>query len=182
MPKTIIDDNGDELEVFTAEELEAQKAEIEERHKKELEDKEAHVQEKLSQFKNKENGIANAESEAMQKAEEAKALVESLQNKISETEKNKQDTIKNFYIQQVTGGDAELSKKLMDAYELINMPINSDGDIANRIAMASKMIDIKTIEIPSSPFPMGGMAPQFNTAQDNKNGVDHEAWKAQLGL
>ena len=46
--------------------------------------------------------------------------------------------------------------------------------------MASKMIDIKTIEIPSSPFPMGSMAPQFNTTKDNS--MEYEAWKKELGL
>lgn len=182
MSKIIIDDEGNEIEVFTAEELESQKAEIEERYKKELADKEAHVQEKLSQLKNKEGGIEAVESEAIKKAEEAKALAESLQSKIAETEKSKQETIKNFYIAQITGGDKDLTEKLTKAYDMINLEINSDGDIANRITMASNLAGIKTIEIPTSPFPMGGVAPQFNTQKDNADSQSYEDFKQQFGL
>ena len=181
MPTTIINDDGNEVEVFTAEELAAQRVELEEKYKKELADKDAHVQEKLSQLKNKEGGIEAVESEAIKKAEEAKTLVEELQNKISENEKSKQETIKNFWISQTTGGDEELTKKLQDAYELINIPITSEADIAQRVTLATQMVGIKTIEIPSNPF-IGGVAPQFAASKDAQADATYDSWKKELGL
>lgn len=181
MPKIIIDDNGEEMEVFTAEELAAERQTLTEKHAQELADKEAHVQEKLAQLKNKEGGIDNAESEAVKKAEEAKLLVEQLQSKITETEKSKQETIKNFWINQTAGGDEELIKKLTEAYELINLPINSENDISQRVSLATQLVGIKTIEIPMTPF-MNGVAPTFTPVKDSANQASYEDFKSTLGL
>lgn len=180
MPKTIIDNEGNEIEVFTQEELEEQKKAIEDEYKKQLEDKDAHIQEKLNQLKNKEAGINNAESEAIKKAEEAKILAEQLQEKMTETEKVKNETVKKFWITQTAGGDEELVTKLNEAYDLINIEIKSDEDIARRVQLATQMVGIKSIEIPSNPFVGGFVAPQ--PKESSVDQASYDDFKKSFGL
>jgi small-conductance mechanosensitive channel len=184
MPQTIIDDNGNEIEVFTAEEL-AQKAneasqELEERYKKELEEKDKYVKEKLDQFQKAKNNVDTAQEEVAKKAEEASLLAQELKAKIEETEKTKNETVKNFWIQQTTGGDSELVKKLNEAYDLINVEIKTEADIATRVSLASKMVGINSIEM-SAPNFMGGVAPNF-AGSDAKQAQGYDQFKQDLGL
>lgn len=179
---TITNDKGEDILVLTQEEVAAQNAELEAKYKAELEAKDAHVKEKLEQLNTARSGADKASEEAKRIAEEAKRIAEESQKKIEEANKSAIETKRDYWVKQVAGNDPELTKKIMDAYEIINLPATNDTEIMDRVQKAVNMAGITAIAAPNVSFG-GAQAPNFQKAANaDQKQAEYEAWKKDLSL
>jgi hypothetical protein len=184
MPKLITDDNGDEIEVFTAEEAQAQAEKVKAEYEAKLAEKDAHVKEKLDQFQKAKGGIDLEKEEIMKKLEletsQAKQLAEQANLAIAQANKAREDMVKEYWIKSVVGEDADAIAKINSNFEMINLEIKSEEDIKRKVEMATNMAGINKINVPHSPFIGGGYAP--NPAKDPKNNADYQQFLKDTGL
>jgi hypothetical protein len=187
MALKVTDDSGQDLEVFTAEEKTAEiqaavaaaKAEFE----KTLADKDAHQAEKLRQLEEARKGATSEKDNATLLAEEAKKIAEEAKASIEVARKESLDTKRDFFIQSVVGGDPELTKKILENYDLLNMPAGNDAEIQARVQKAVGASGISSIRTFNGGMSFGGAMPA--TAPSNDKSVkDHnyDVFKNELGL
>jgi len=193
MTMIIQDDNGNDIEVFTAEEVAAKaqadaqaaadaiKAELEAKHQAELAEKDTHLKSKLDEFVKGKKNVDSKEEELNTKMEEIKRIAEEANQKVTQAEIKKNETIKEFWISQTVGSDADLTAKLKAAYDMVNMEVADEKDIATRVKLAANMIGISSMETPSFGI-SGGVAPQFPSAAETKSKIDDETFRKELGL
>lgn len=189
----IQNDEGEDIEVFTPDEVaakaaehaeaavEAAKAELEAKYQAQSEADKKHYTEKMSEFVKGKKVVETKEDDLNAKFEEIKKIAEEANNKVTQAEVTKNETIKSFYISQTVGADEELTKKLKDAYEMINFPVSTEADIATRVELAGNMIGIKTIAQPNISF-SGGVAPNFKPSSEAQRDAEYHAWRKELGL
>lgn len=183
-----------EFEVFTSEELETKALEkakaIEEDYKKQLEEKDNHLKTKLDEFQQakkkvegKEGEISEKEELLNQQIEEIKKIAEEANSKVEQSEKEKIESIKKVISNQLVGNDAEMTKKLEDAYNLINMEAKTTEEIQQRTFLAAKMIGIQTENnIPTVSFGGGAMAPNFTPTEKKQSEEGYKNFISELGL
>lgn len=185
MSTTIINDEGEEVVVYTQEEIAAQLAEKEAAVKAEYEaklaEKDAHVKEKLDQFQQAKKSTETANQEALAAAAEAKKLAEEAKLAIEKSKETELNTRKEFWIQSVVGTDTELKKKVEEAYNLLNLPAGNDTEIAQRVEKAIALAGITAPITPSFSFG-GAVAPNFQKSNEQQKQADYDAWKKDLGI
>lgn len=190
MSTKITDDQGNEFEVYTAEELKAQadaavaarEAVLKTEHDKVLADKDAHVAQKLAEFQQANKGV-DAEKDAVKLlAEDAKRIAEEAKTSIAKAEGEALTVKKNYWIRSIVGDDPELTKKIQDNYDLINLPATNDKEISERVQRAVNMAGIGSVSGPSNISFSGGAAP--NTIKTEASVADHNyhVWVNELGL
>lgn len=185
MSKTILNDDGEEVVVFSQEEITAQLAEKEAALKAEFEktlaEKDAHVKEKLDQFQQAKKTADMTSEEAKIMAAEAKKIAEEAKMSIEQAKQSELTTRKDFWIQTVTGGDPDLTKKIEEAYGIINLPTTNDKEIAERVQKAVALAGISHISSPNLSF-SGSIAPNFQQAGEQTKQAAYEDWKKELGI
>jgi len=203
----ITDAEGNEIEVMTAEDVAAQvtaeaervKAEseealakIQEEHTAALAAKDEHIAGKLNEFiagkkgvKEKEEELTEKEQAAQDKLDEALRIAQEANDRVTKSEQTKNDTLKKHWIAQAVGTDEDLIAKIEANYDLLNIDIKEDGDIARRVQLAVNMVPgLEITNIPDVSFggAGGGMAPQFNSKEENEKAADYNEWVEELGL
>lgn len=186
---TIQDAEGNDIEVFTADEVAAQAAaradavtaELAAKHADELKAKDDHLATKLDEFVKGKKSVEDKATEADTKIAEALRIANEANEKVNLSETKKNDAIKNFWITQTVGTDADLTEKLKNAYDLINMPITTENDIAERMKLAANMIGLTAPQPQNISF-AGGVAPVFQPAADRQNEMDYDTFEKELGL
>lgn len=185
MSQTILNDAGEEVTVFTEEELAQQMSEKEAAIKAEYEaklaEKDAHVKEKLNEFQQAKKGVDNAQEEVRTMAEEAKRIAEEAKLSIQQAKESELTVRKDFWIQTVTGGDPDLTKKIEDAYGMLNLPAGNDKEIAERVQKAVNLAGIGSISTPNLSF-SGSTPPNFQKANEQTKQAEYEGWKKDLGI
>ncbi len=185
MSHTIVNDEGEEVVVFSQEEIDAQLAEKEAAIKAEYEtklaEKDAHVKDKLDQFQQAKKGVDTAQEEVRAMAEEAKRMAEEAKMSVAQAKEAELATKKDFYIQSVVGGDTDLKKKIEDAYGMLNLPAATDKEIMERVQKAVTLAGISQMSTPSLSFG-GAQAPNFQQAGEQGKEAAYEAWKSELGI
>lgn len=185
----IQNDAGEDIEVFSAEEVAQQVAqeaelkakEVEEKYQAELKAKDEHYAEKLDQFVKAKKGIETKDDALEAKLAEIKKIAEEANLKVTLAEADKVETIKNFYLNQTVGGNEELSTKMKQAYDMLNMPATNEAEIALRVQMAANMIGVSSISAPNMTF-SGGMAPTFKPADEKQSEAEYEIYKKEFGI
>lgn len=157
---------------------------LKEAHEAALKEKDDHVKNKLAEFQTGKSAqeLKDAEreaqiAEAKKKADEAIAMA-------SSAEERRVGSLKNFIMDQYTGGDPELKKKLEEGWGLINKDIVTDADIQERIRLAANAVGLSA---PSNPVVItpgfgGGMPPNFQKKNDGVSDDEHKAFRKATGL
>ena len=185
----IINEQGEEVEVFTSQELEAQKASVLEDKAKELEALQAELKttnEKLGKFESKDLNFAKLREQK----EEAESRVEKIrQDMEASLEKTKKEILegvsKDFYNETLggfSGDDEELKKKIEFEYNRLNDPVNSKADILKKLsdahALATRVEDAGAFN--ASVVSSGGASrPKFK--QSGSFTDDEKAFGKKLG-
>lgn len=189
MPTIVLDAEGNEHEVFSPDELKARadaavaarETELKAEHEKALADKDAHVAEKLDQFK-RGQGSVDTEKEAVKlMAEEAKRTAEEAKAAIAAAEADKISTKRDYWIKSVTGGDPELTKKILENYDILNMPAGTDDEISARVQKAVQASGVSSFSSPSMSF-SGAIPPNFAKTDQSVKEHNYEVWKNELGI
>ena len=144
MPQTIINSEGNEVEVFTPEEVQAEReavlAQVKQEKDAELNAAQAELQkanEKLGKFESKDLNFAKLREQK----EDAESRVDKIkQDMEASLGKFKQEILegvsKDYYnetLGSLAGDDAELKKKIEFEYGRLNDPVNSKEDISKKL-------------------------------------------------
>jgi len=193
MPKTIVNDEGNEESVFTAEEVRALEEEKEkalqdansslEEAKKKLEETEA----EMSKLKEKDTNFANLRSmkeDAEKKKEEAELKIESLKKEFEEklevTKKEMQENgLKQYYdsmLEALVGNDEEAKKKVEEQYGRLSDPVTDRASIEKKLKDAWALSQDRS-DLTGNAFASLGSAPLKPAA--NKKWSDEEKELAQ---
>lgn len=190
MSRIVVDDEGNEETVFTAEELKAQQeaaiaareAELKAEHEKALQEKDEYVKTKLDQFQKAKGGVDSEKEQVKVMAQEAKRIAEEAKAAIESAKASEISVKKDYWIKSVSGGDVELTKKIEEAYALINLPGTTDTEIQERVQKAVNMAGISSMGGYGMPSFSGGIAPSIPAAKTTEFLHNHEVWKQELGL
>lgn len=147
MSHKIIDDNGDEIEVFTAEELETQKTvAVEEAKNAALTEVEqakadlAKAQEDLKKFEDKDLNFANLRTQKEAAERKVADLSREIDEKIGAVKKEILDGVtldhKNETIKNLAGDDKELKEKIEFHYNRISDPATTKEEVTKKLADA----------------------------------------------
>ena len=195
MPIKVTDDDGKEIEAFTAADLEAAKKEIMESHGKTLAEKEAEIAnlkkvsaEKTENFK-KYNDLTEAEKksfdantiELMKRNDMTQKQVEELTMKLAEKEKNERDSNKTTILKGLHKDDEKTKKAVEDAYNALSgMPESNQVEIAARASAAAKLAGVQMD--PRNPLysSFSGEAPK--SKDEGKDFVDTEKGQEALKI
>lgn len=122
MPKTIIDKEGNEIEVHTEEELSElqEKASAGERAKQEAEDRIKELEEKLAGLEDKDHNFKKVR-ESKKQLEEEKAKIEEERNQIVSTYKQEKQDAFQAMVDSVARGDKELAEKIQAKVKLFGV-------------------------------------------------------------
>lgn len=181
-------DDGEEIEVYTAEEKAAEIAKIEADYQAKLAEKDEFMKKKTEEFvlgkKSVEHKETEKEKEWNEKFEATKKLAEEAVAK-AELEKNARlIAVRDFVFNQYGANDAETKKKLSDAWDLVNMPMDNEEQIKERARVAASIAGVGSVQVNSpvmgAPF-SGGYAPTFKREEGLKE-EDHDRFKHELGL
>jgi len=191
MSKIIVDDQGNEETVFTAEELKAQQdaavaaevARVKAEHEKAMADKDAHIAEKLDQFKRAQGGAETEKENAKLAIENAQKTADEAKAAIARAEAEKIETKKDYWIKSVVGDDAELAKTIRENFDIINMPSSTDEEIKAKMQKAINMAGIGAVAQPSSSLSFGAaMPPNIVQTESSIKEHNYNVWKNELGL
>ncbi len=195
----VTDENGNEIEAYTADELAAQKAESEvaiAAAKKELETSKAeqerlnrHISEQKDNFK-KLNEMTEAEKakfsaeqlETMKRVEASEARAKALEDKINKDENDRMASDKEKFLSKYHGGNKELKEALEKNYDLINLVGSSSAIIEERARLAANMEKGK-IGTGNPLFAnLNGESPHIQKKSENDKFMESEKAKKALEL
>lgn len=193
MPK-IVEIDGEDVTVFTQEEIDAKAAEVaaaKEAEKAELQKKmeadAAHYKTKIDEFANGKKGfdekLTEKEKEWNDKLEATKQTAEETRSALENEKKARLDVVKNVMFEGYVGEDAEGKKKLQEEYDLLNMPASTEDEIKARAIKAARNAGLSNgTSAPnySAPF-SGGHAPSFSRNEGLKE-TEHNQFLKEVGL
>jgi len=185
MAKTIVnEETGVEEVVYTQAEIDAQIAAKEAEFNAKLADKDTHVKGKLDEFEKGKQAQALKDAERDGKISEAERIAREASEKATLAEQKRVDAIKNMIKKNYTGGDADLTAKFDEAWELVNIDIKEDADIEKRAAATAKLAGLDSNpDFSAGGMPMGGgYAPNFVKKNDEKSKEEHSKFESVLGL
>ena len=189
MPQTIVDENGNETEVFTKEELSAQKEEAIEEYKKTNPDKTDELikiqedlekaQSELKGLKDKDINFSNLRNKVQDKEKEIEDLKKSIDDKIGTAKKEVLDTVmKDHYNSEITrlaGEDKELKDKIELQYKRLADSAGTKEEISKKLQDAFILSGGSTGEkFDNSAFSSGGVGNIKNTIKKSKEKLGTE--------
>lgn len=194
-----INEDGEEveIEVFTQEEANAiaaqkaeeEKARLQEDFEKQLAEKDEHLKKKTDEFvqakqgmKGKEEGLTEKEQLLEEKIAEATRIAQEAVSQVELAKTQKNDSIKNMLIESLVGGDEDLKKKLSEAYDLVSIPIEAEGDIQRRMSFAAGAIGISASAMPQVSFSSGTATPTVAPADKKRADAEYDEWRKSMGL
>lgn len=177
MSKIIQNDAGEDEEVFTKAELDAQ-----------LADKDAHVAAKLEEFKQGKTAQELKEIERDRVIAETKAKADEAIGTANTIADNAHKKVIDFIAGQFVGEDKDLRTKLDGAYEIIEagriakgLDTKGDASIKEMMLSASQMAGLSNTNI-NPTFPMtNGMAPNFRKSANEISDAEHEQFLRETG-
>lgn len=157
-------------------------------HEKALADKDAHVAQKLEEFKQGKTAAELKEIEREKAVADAKAAADAAKAAAEAVVTGARTKVVNFVAEQFVGQDAELRKKLDDAFGIIEegrkakgLDITDDKSIQEMMTAAASMAGITTLAGGPS-FPMnGGFAPSFQKTASELSDADHQEFLKETG-
>lgn len=185
MSKTIEDDNGNEVVVFTQEELDAQSAAIKAEYEAKLIEKDTHLKTKTDEF------IKGKQSQELKDIErdaaiaEAKRLAAEAGEKATQAEIRRQNAIKEVAMKKFTGDDTELRAKFEESWNLVNLEIKDDADIAKKAELVANMSGLNSAPQMNNLGAMSmssGYAPKVSAVEKEKQDAEYNNFKSSLGL
>lgn len=185
MSKTIEDDNGNEVVVFTQEELDAQSAAIKAEYEAKLIEKDTHLKTKTDEF------IKGKQSQELKDIErdaaiaEAKRLAAEAGEKATQAEIRRQNAIKEVAMKKFTGDDTELRAKFEESWNLVNLEIKDDADIAKKAELVANMSGLNSAPQMNNLGAMsmsGGYAPKVSAVEKEKQDAEYNNFKSLLSL
>jgi len=182
MSEIILDDEGNEKTVYSQEEIDAQVQSTRDEYEKKLQEKDGHVADKLDQFKQAGKSAEKLHEEAMTAIAEAKSMAEEAKLSVQQAKDSELVTKRDFYIQTISGNDTDLTKRLEDAYAIINMPASNDKEIMERL---QKAITLAGVSAPSATASLsfgGSSAPSASLNSEESRNAAHLAWKEEYGI
>ncbi len=184
MPIKVLDpETGVETEVYTAEEVASQKAAIQAAADAKIAENEAHLKTKLNEFQQGKTATElEKEAEKNKNAAEiaeAKRIATEAATTVAASEARRLEGLKKMAISSVVGQDAELTKKLEDAWGMINMDTKDEADFLKKAEMAANMAGLNhTPNLNGMSFG-GGFAPNFNKKKD-VDATEHSTFRGAL--
>lgn len=193
MPKVIEDDAGNDVTVYTAEELEAAKTQVATEYQGKLAEKDEHVKKKLDEFIQGKKSVEQlaAEQEAREKATDEKisaanALAQQAVEKAEFEKTARLTALRDYLFERYGGSDPEVKKKLMEGWDLANVPMDNEDNIKKRVQVAASIAGVSGDTGGSASMygpPMsGGYAPDFTQKKETLSEAEHEAFKKEFGL
>lgn len=164
LSKTITDSEGEDIEVFTAEELEQSKSEGMESLQKELEEvktKREELQKQLDGELDKDKNFSNLRKQKQEAEERAINLESQIDEKVNSA-KNEilEAAVKNHYNEQLNelvGEDEELKKKIEYQYNRIKDTASTKEEVSKKLRDSWTLATVnERSEVPSSAFSSGG--------------------------
>ena len=133
-------EEGEELELFSQEELDAKIAEIETKKNEEVEEAKKHLAEKTDEFVRAKNGFKQfsqfTEEEKQKMSAENQAVLQQIEElKVNQT--NEREATKEAMFKAVSGGDEAVLAKIKEKYSMVNMPESTTEEINARINAVS---------------------------------------------
>lgn len=201
MSETITREDGTTIEVFTQEELEAQrevaKQEAIEAYKAENPDKTEELTALQAELAKKEEALANAANKDLnitnlRKAKEAaeKKLADfsaELDNKITSAKKEVlEGVMKDHYnetLSQLSGGDEELKKKIEFNFKRLGDVASTKQELTKKFQDAARLSGVEERDaVNTSVFSSGGVGRLNIKTSEKKLTEDEKAVGAKLGL
>jgi alanyl-tRNA synthetase len=182
MPQTIIVD-GEEKEVFTQEELEAQKEEAINQYKEEnpdksdeltkLEEELEKAKQELEGFKDKDMNFANMRNKISEKEKEAKDLKVSIDEKINTVKKEiLEGVMKDHYndtLEKLVGNDKELKEKVELQYKRLADTASTKVELSKKLNDAFVLATGGTKEsFDNSVFSSGSAGAKIQSKSEEK--------------
>lgn len=200
MPEKITKDDGTEIEVYTAEEVQTQKDEAIKAKEEEFGKTKAEIEAERDEAR-KALGERNSEFKQFRKLSEdqvaklsiaEKALydnqlvMEDMRKAAEDTAKTSQELAVANAIKARAGGDEKLIKKLTDTYAVIGIQANTPEEINNKITMALGAIGTTEPDLLASLGGYNGVALPPNQKSTNEPSFAEtergKAGAAELGL
>lgn len=177
------EETGAEETFYTQAELDAIKAE----NDKALADKDEHVKNKLKEFETGKTAQELKDIERDKQIQEAKEKAEKAETTANNTVEESRKKVKDFFVSQLVGEDADLKKKLDDSLKIVEagrsasgLDIKSDDAIKEMTIQAANMAGIGASALPN--FPMGGgYAPSFQKSTAEVSDAEHEEFLKATG-
>lgn len=169
---------GQQIDVYTQAELDAQ-----------LLEKDNHVKTKLDEFQKGKTAQELKDIETLEAIKKANETAEQANKTAESVKADARGRIVNFMAEQFVGQDADLRTKLNDSFSVIEegrkakgLDIQSEVSIKEMMIQASKMSGIDGGNVVNPVFPMGpGMAPNFAPTQETISDQDNDMFLSQVG-
>lgn len=186
MPIKVTDpDTGVESEAFTIEEMEAQKISIQTEANKKIADNEAHLALKLDEFQKGKNATElEKETEKNKTAADiadARRIAEEAAATVRTTEERRVSGLKKMAIERFVGNDPDLTKKMEEAWAVINIPTVDDTDFMKKAEAAANMSGINSAPNIMGAMPFGGGMPPSFQQKKEVNEAEHTRFRDALG-
>lgn len=170
----MFDENGNEVEGFTAEEMAAKEKAVKDEYEAKLKDKDTHVNTKLDEFA-KAKAIQDAkDAERDAKIAAAQTAAETATAAATTSETKRLAAIKENAMKKFTGDNAELRAKFDEAWQLVVVEIKDDTDIFKKAEMVANMAGLNQGPVNYGEVDLsGGRAPNLSPAEKQKKDADH---------
>lgn len=177
MSKIIQNEAGEDEEVFSKAEVDAQ-----------LKEKDDHVTEKLKEFQTGKTAQELKDIARDKIIEETKVKADEAITTANTIAENAHKKVIDFIAGQFVGEDKELRTKLDGAYEIIEagriakgLDTKGDASIKEMMLSASQMAGLSNVNI-NPTFPMtNGMAPSFGKTPNEISDAEHEQFLRETG-
>jgi len=184
MSKTIEDDQGNEVVVFTQEELDAQSSAMKAEYEAKLLEQANHLKTKTEEFVKGKQSQELKDIERDNAIAEAKRLAAEAGEKANNAEMRRQNAIKEVAMKKFTGDDAELQSKFEESWNLVNLEIKDDADIVKKAELVANMSGLNSApQMNMGSMSMsGGYAPKVSAVEKEKQDAEYNNFKNSLGL
>ena len=176
MPQKIINDAGDEVEVFTQAELEDQKSlaieEFKETELNKVVEERDKIQKELEGLKDKDINFSALRSKLSEKDKEIDSIKKEIDTKIGSAKKEVLDAVmKDYYddtIKRLAGDDKELQDKIELQYKRLSDAAGTKDEISKKLNDAFVLAAGKREGFNSSAFSSGGVGNIGNAIKGTK--------------
>jgi len=180
MPQFVENEQGEQVEVYTSEELQAQKEAALEEYKKEKDAELDAAQtelklatEKLGKLEGKDLNFAKLREQKQEAEDKVERVKQEMEESLGKFKKEILEGVSKDYYNEtlgsLAGDDAELKKKIEFEYNRLNDPVNTKEDISKKLRdayiLATKLDDSGALS--SSAVSSGGSS-KLKFKQDNK--------------
>lgn len=166
MPQKITNENGEEIEVFTADEIQAQKEAAIEDFKKTNPDKSEELktaQEELEKLKGKDLNFANLRAAKEAAEKKVEDILKGVDDKIATVKKEVlEGVLKDHYndtLKNLAGGDKDVEAKIELQYKRIADTASTKDEIAKKLQDAAILATGGRSNFNNGVFSSGGVGP-----------------------